>query len=234
MPAHGESRTTVGTDIAQLALTAEDAIMKTPTCVLRAALVLACVGLLSGTAGAATFTFSGYLNDPGNASLIGPDLGAPQFGDDWAIANNVALYALHVPFTGNVRFLSLGYGQGGADPYFTLFQGADNGATVIGSNYTQAFSTGGDFDLTFWLEAGDYQFAMGVFANMSIAENYGTGTLGDGFTFLGGPSYLGNSYYELAVTRPDGGQPPVPEPATMLLLGTGLAGLIVARKRQKR
>ena len=156
---------------------------------------------------------------------MGSDLGPALFTDDWEIANNVALYPLSVPFAGAVTFDSNGFAVGGADPYFTLFAGNDTAATVAGSNYDQAFfGVGGDFLLNINLAAGDYQVAMGVFSNMSSAENWGSGTLGDGFTF-GGPAYLGNYYYELGVTTPDGPTPQVPEPCTLLLTMLGLTGL---------
>jgi len=203
----------------------------------RVLIMLVCVGFLTGAAHAATATFSGYFNDHANGALVYADLGAPSFVDDDAIANNVALYPLSVTVAGNVVFESTGFdkfGLGtGADPYFTLFAGSGTTATVAESNYAQAFSTGGDFNLTFNLVAGDYQVAMGVFPNMSSAENWGSGTLGDGFTF-GGPGYLGNYYYELAVTTPDGPTPQVPEPCTLLLIVPVLAGLAGIRKKVKK
>jgi hypothetical protein len=199
----------------------------------RVLIMLVCVGFLTGAAHAATVTFSGYFNDQANGALVYADLGAPSFVDDDAIANNVALHSFTVPFAGMVTFDSNGVAAGGADPYFTLFAGSGTTATVAESNYAQAFSTGGDFNLTFNLVAGDYQVAMGVFPNMSSAENWGSGTLGDGFTF-GGPGYLGNYYYELAVTTPDGPTPQVPEPCTLLLIVPVLAGLVGIKKKVKK
>ena len=206
----------------------------------RVLIMLVCVGFLTGAAHAATVTFSGYFNDQANGALVYADLGAPSFVDDDAIANNVALYPLSVTVAGNVVFESTGFdkfGLGtGADPYFTLFAGSGTTATVAESNYAQAFSTGGDFNLTFNLGAGDYRVAMGVFANQSLAENNpdSNPTLGDGFTGLGEPTWLGNYYYELAVTTPDGPTPQVPEPCTLLLIGPGLVGLVGLRKKFRK
>jgi hypothetical protein len=163
---------------------------------------LLCLGLIAGVAEVQAITLSGYLNNPGNAALTASDLGPPLFGDDFEIANNVALYAISVPTGRTVSFLSKGFAAGGVDPYFTLFQGTGNSATFLGSNYSQAFSTGGDFNLSFPLTPGNYTVAMSAFANMSFAENLGTGTLGDGFIGLGEPDTLGTYYYELEIGLP--------------------------------
>jgi hypothetical protein len=188
----------------------------------RICFVLTLLVLMAGVAQAGTITLSGYLNDSLNLSLIGSNLGPALFGDDWEIANNVAIYQFTIPVAGSVSFLSLGFASGGIDPYFTLFGGT---GTFLGSNFDQAFfSTGGDFDLSFNLAAGSYTAAIGVFANMSFAENYGSGTLGDGFTSLGVPYYLRNYYYEVEVTYPSA---EVPEPATWLLVLLGLTPILL-------
>jgi hypothetical protein len=194
----------------------------------RLTIAATCACLLAGPADAASLTFSGFLNDPGNGALRGSDVmpSPPSFTDDWEIANNVAVHAFNLPVAGLVSFDSQGFAAGGADPYFTLFAGSDDSATVAGSNYGQPVA--GDFLLTFALPAGDYQVAMGVFANMSFAENYGTGTLGEGFTRLGGPDSLGSSYYKLVVTTE---AVPTPEPAALLLLAFGLTSLLLVPRR---
>jgi|GEM_PF-1763005 hypothetical protein len=189
---------------------------------------------LSGVGNADTIEFSGYFNDSLNTALVASDLSAAQFGDDYAIANNVALYSLSVPTAGQVTFTSKGFAAGGADPYFTLFQGTGNSATFLDSNYIQAFSTGGDFIISDPLAAGSYMIAMGVSANMSIAENWGVGSLGDGFTFLGEPDYLGNYFYDLQVSTP---AVTVPEPSLMLhvcIVGTVLVGLAGFRMKVRK
>lgn len=189
-----------------------------PTCL---ALALLCA---APQADAVDFSFSGQLNDPTNAALAGSDLGTPQFATDAAIANNVALYTFNVAASGSVSFTSLGFAGGGVDPYFSLFSGSGNAASFIGSNYVQAFSTGGDFAFSFVLAPGDYTISLGSFANMSIAENAGIGTLGDGFSGLGQAGALGSSYYKLNIDVPDR---PIgaPEPGTLLLLG--IAGVVL-------
>jgi len=187
--------------------------------------------LASGPAQAADVVLSGYLDDPGNTALVWSDLGPPLFGDDGEIANNVALYELVVPLGGPVSFDSNGFAAGGADPYFTLFAGSGPGATFLHSNYEQAFCCGGDFLENVVLGAGTYTVAMGVFANMSFAEN-GGGSLGDGFIKLGVPGYLGNYYYELGISF-EAPPPPVAEPASLLMSLLGLIALGVSRRRSR-
>lgn len=196
-----------------------------------ALLLLAIAPQLQPNAQAATVTlYEGRLNDPANAALVGsgPSPSAALFTDDLAIANNVAVYAFAVPFAGTVRFQSIGYGLGGLDPYFSLFDGTGG---FVASNFVQAFSTGGDFDLLISLAAGAYTFSVGAFANLSFAENSGDGTLADGFVGLGQPGLLGDYTCALVVTTPDaGGGSTIPEPATPLLVAAGL--LVVSRLRR--
>jgi hypothetical protein len=184
---------------------------------------------MTGVAHASTVTLGGFLNDPGNAALKSSDLSAPSLVDDYAVAGNVAIHDLTIPEGGSVRFLSTGFAAGGIDPYFSLFTGTGNTATFLGSNFDQAFSTGGDFDLSFALAAGDYTTSIGVFANMSFAENSGSGTLGDGFIGLGVPGYLGDGQYRLEISFPDAA---VPEPATWLLALSAATALGLRNRRR--
>ena len=202
---------------------------------------LTLVFLLTGYAGSAlanSVTYEGYLNDTSNAALVSSDLTAPIFSSDSDVANNVAIYSLNIASAGSVSFESVGFALGGIDPYFTLFQGNGSSATLLGSNYDNAFSgSGGDFTLTYNLSAGKYMLAIGTFANLSFAENNPTtGTLADGFTGLGtayslgaDPSRLG--YYNLVVKTSEVSS--VPEPTSALLLMIGLTGLMI-RKRAKQ
>ena len=188
------------------------------------ALAAATLALASTLAGATTY--AGNLGDAGNAALVGSDLGAPDFTDDNAIADNVALVTFTTN-TGLVSIVSTGFAGGGVDPYFTLFSGSGGAATFYDSNYLQATSTGGDFTWTGTLAGGTYEIALGAFENMSFAENLGSGTLADGFIFLGDPNSLGNGSYSLNVTTA------VPEPSGALLLVFGVAALATRLRRSR-
>ena len=187
----------------------------------------AALALAATLAGAST-TLSGNLGDAADTALAASDLGAPDFTDANAIANNVALYTFSTVVGGTVSVVSTGRAGGGVDPYFTLFAGSGNTATLLDSNYAQATSTGGDFTWTGTLAAGTYEIALGSFENMSSAENAGSGTLGDGFTGLGDPNSLGDGSYSVNLTTP------VPEPSGTLLMVIGLAALAVRVRRTRR
>ena len=192
---------------------------------IKSVLAAASLALAAGLAGATTY--SGNLGDAGNAALVGSDLAAPDFTDANAVADNVALYVFTTTLSGTVSIVSSGFAGGGVDPYFTLFTGSGGTATFLDSNYVQATSTGGDFTWTGTLAAGTYEIALGSFENLSFAENQGSGTLGDGFIFLGDPNSLGDGHYVLDLSTP------VPEPSSMLLLAVGLAALATRVRRNR-
>lgn len=91
---------------------------------------------------------------------------------------------------------------GGFDPYVTLFAGSGPAATFLASNDdglcppgTIADALCGDSTLvTGVLPAGTYTLAISAFLNMSLAENLGSGTLGDGFVGLGSFGTRTNAY----------------------------------------
>lgn len=196
---------------------------------IRRTAVAALFCMAAGAACGSTIQFAGSLSDPSNGALKYADLSAASTVD---FANNVALYTLTVSTTGTVAFDSSGFALGGVDPYFSLFQGIGNGASFLDSNYNQAFGSGGDFHLSDALAIGSYTIAIGAFADMSLAENIGSGSLGDGFIGLGDPNSLGNGGYLLTVTLPDaGGGGTVAEPGSVALCLVALAAAFAGRVR---
>jgi hypothetical protein len=82
---------------------------------------------------------------------------------------------------------------GGFDPYLSVFNGSGPTATFLASNDDGVCPPGTVsalecFDSTLTLPAlgpGTYTVVLSTFENMSFAENYGNGTLADGFIGLG-------------------------------------------------
>lgn len=178
----------------------------------------------TATASGAVHDFSGSLADPRNGALVGSDLSAAAFTDEYAIALNVALYDFDVLAAGTVKLTGTGYGAGGLDPYLSLFAGSGRTAVFVASN--DGAATYADFTYSGLLAAGHYRLAIGDFENMSYAENTGSGSLGDGFVMLGVPSSLGNTTYHVSVTTP------VPEPAPFLLFAAGGVALALTVRRR--
>ncbi len=91
---------------------------------------------------------------------------------------------------------------GGFDPYVSVFAGSGPTATFLASNDdgncppgTIADALCADSTLALGaLPAGTYTVAIGAFLNMSLAENQGSGTLGDGFVGLGSFGTRSNLY----------------------------------------
>jgi hypothetical protein len=75
-------------------------------------------------------------------------------------------------------------------------------------------------------DAGTYYIGAAEYYSYASSGGWGTNSnrpdLGDTYTL------------QISITDHDTGPTPVPEPATMLLFGTGLAGLAEWRKRNKK
>jgi hypothetical protein len=124
-------------------------------------------------------------------------------------ANDVLLYSFSLSAASTLTLQSFGYGgtgnapggtnaagsvvrAGGFDSYISLFDGTGATATFLASNDDGLCPLGNaapachDSTLVMaGLAAGSYTIALSVFDNFSFAENFGSGTLGDGFIGLG-------------------------------------------------
>jgi hypothetical protein len=168
--------------------------------------------------------------------------------------NDVFLTSFTLSVAGDVHIQSWGYGgtsgapggtnaagtviaAGGFDSYVSLFLGSGPSATFLASNddggcgpaTASPVCEDSRLDLAS-LAAGTYTLALTLPNNFSFAENYGSGTLGDGFIGLQGDYYdfasegLRTSAYavDIGITGSTGSTAVTPEPPSLILFATGL------------
>ena len=189
-------------------------------------------------AGPVVQTYSGNLDDSGNAALVWADLGAPQFLPAGDPGDNVALYTLTLPTASVVTFKSTSAGAGGILAYLSLFDGS---GVLVDSSYADTVTNGVDFDFSDSLAAGIYRLALSANQNFSYAENYGSGPLADGFLAAGGIPFgdfgtLGDYSYAFTAAFSASSPSTVPEPGTawLVLLAAASAALAASRSGAAR
>ena len=176
-------------------------------------------------------------------------------------ANDVLLYAFSLSAPSTLTIQSYGYGgsssapggsnaagsailAGGFDTYVSLFNGTGDAATSLASNDDGVCPPGNpapachDSTLVMAsLAAGSYTMVLSVFDNFSFAENFGSGTLGDGFIGLGdyfdaASGTVRTSNYAVDISAPGLVAAPVPEPAAWPIGAAVLLAFVVTNIRQ--
>jgi len=215
-----------------------------------AAAVVAMIGLQANRAEAANFSFTGSFTQDDNVQLFNFSVGAPS---------NVTLRTWS--YAGGVNAAGNTIARGGFDPILAVFDAA---GTLIGQNddggpgfvpTDPATGRAWDTFLTVALGAGNYRVTVMEYDNFAVGPN-----LANGFTRTGQPNFTAtfgcNSvglFHDVSGAQPgcqrDGhwafdilnvadarvvNPNAVPEPATMLLVASGLAGAVARRRNRKQ
>ncbi len=205
---------------------------------------------------ATTLSFVGNLG--ADATVTGCGMGC-VLGDgttdsdyaQWA----AVVYSFTVTTTSTMQAQTFSYGggsngagttilPGGFEPYLSLFDAGGNflsstyfGQTCPSSSIPNA-ATAQCYDVQLdggILAPGIYQIAITTFANMSLAENNGTGTLADGFTGLGNLADGEDLHYAFDVKlTPTIPLTNVPEPRGEGLAGAALVIAVLACRYRRR
>lgn len=188
-----------------------------------------CIFGLVGAANAASFTFDGNITYHNDVIEIGFTLASD--------ATNVRVWTDSFMSATNFDPITAVWVANGSD-YSLVGQNDDNAGIAPGQTWY-------DSGLTFSsLSAGDYLFTIATYANFANGSLLSNGFRYDSNT----PVLLANwsqpashygmgSYYRVNLDGVDSAvnhTDPVPEPATMLLFGTGLAGLVGSTIRRKK
>src|SRR5450756_490538 len=196
---------------------------------------------------ATSISFSGNLRTDANVldCGLGCTLGAGHTDADFAqyaavvdtftVSTTSTMQAISFSYGGGTNGLGTAIAQGGLEPYLSLFDAAGNflastylGTTCPAGAHTNTLS-GQCYDVLLdggVLAAGTYQIALSAYLNMSFAENYGSGTLADGFTGLGNLLDGEDLHYAFDVDLTSTTTTtPVPEPATGSLVLLAMCGL---------
>lgn len=212
------------------------------------------VAAFAPSALASTISYTGNLRSDADFTSCGTGctLGAGDTDSDYAqYAAVVESFTLSAASTVQVVSFSYGGGtngngtviaEGGLEPYLSLFDQAGN---FLSSTYYSVTcpaganintSSGECYDVLLdagTLGAGTYQVALSAYENMSFAENYGSGTLADGFTGIGNLMFGEDLHYafDVNITAPTIPPSPAPEPSTGSLVALALLGARLVRHR---
>lgn len=184
-----------------------------------------------------------------------------SFTGNFSGINDVQLFTFTVGSGSNVVLRTYGYAggtnaagtviaAGGFDPILALFRGTGPSAVQIGQNDDGGSSvpadpvTGAHYDTYLaqsGLTPGSYTVSIQDYSNFAIGPTLGDGFSNEGLTggtFLDATGHNRDSHWAFDVLGVQSASTPppvgstVPEPSTIALLGTGLAGLAnVVRRR---
>ena len=197
--------------------------------------------------------FSGNLRTDATVISCGASctLGGSNTDDDYAqwaavvdtikVSSTSTLTATTFSYGGGTSLTGPVVAAGGLEPYLSLFDASGDflASTYLGTTCPAGANTysGNCYDVMLdggTLVAGTYYIAVTDYANMSLAENYGSGTLADGFTGLGSLQAGENLNYAYDVTVTSLVSTPTPEPNFGILTGIAMAGLLLWKSGKLR
>jgi hypothetical protein len=180
---------------------------------------------------------SGCTLDAGNSDSDYAQWAAVE--RDFTVGASSTVQAITFSYGGGVNGHGVAIAPGGFEPYLSLFDSSGNflASTFFGITCPPGANTnagsGQCFDVLLdagVLTPGNYAITISAFENMSFAENFGVGSLADGFTGLGGLALGEDMHYAFDVILQD--TSPIPEPASLGLIGEGaLLVFLMTRRR---